>query len=279
VLGRNFSTVTSSVPLGVVGEISSATGIGVYGVGPTGSAVFSGRSGAQPFGVVGDAGDVGNTIPIGVWGAADSGLGVIGENNSVSEPAGFFLNLTSSSNIAAFVAGGNTGTCTVTVNGNLNCTGTVAAAVPLSNQRSVNLYAMQSPENWLEDFGSAQLSAGTATVALDPTFAETVSGTDYHVFLTPKGDCKGLYVTAETASGFQVREMGGGQSSVSFDYRIVGKRKGYENIRMADVTESQQKIKATTEQLAAKKKTAPRASTLPGVFSMRGPRQDGQRLQ
>jgi len=58
---------------------------------------------------------------------------------------------------------------------------------------------------------------------------------EYHVFLTPKGDCKGLYVTNETSSGFEVHELGGGASSIAFDYRIVARRKGYEKIRMADL--------------------------------------------
>jgi hypothetical protein len=97
---------------------------------------------------------------------------------------------------------------------------------------------MQSPENWMEDFGAGQLSGGVVRVDLDPTFAQTVNaGVEYHVFLTPKGDCKGLYVTNETASGFEVHETGGGKSAVAFDYRIVAKRMGYENVRLADVTE------------------------------------------
>jgi hypothetical protein len=40
-----------------------------------------------------------------------------------------------------------------------------------------------------------------------------------------------------TATGFEVRESGGGTSSLSFDYRIVAKRRGYEQQRMVDVTE------------------------------------------
>jgi len=95
---------------------------------------------------------------------------------------------------------------------------------------------MQSTENWFEDFGSAQLSHGSTAISLDPTFLETVNtAVDYHVFLTPNGDCKGLYVANKSASGFEVRELGGGASSVSFDYRIVARRKGYENIRLAEV--------------------------------------------
>jgi hypothetical protein len=74
-------------------------------------------------------------------------------------------------------------------------------------------------------------------------FASTVnSATEYHVFLTPNGDCKGLYVTNETATDFEVRELGAGKSSVAFDYRIVAKRAGYENQRLEDVTGRYQKM-------------------------------------
>ena len=73
---------------------------------------------------------------------------------------------------------------------------------------------------------------------IDPTFAETVSETaDYHVFITPNGDSKGLYVFRKTAASFEVRESGGGTSSLSFDYRIVAKRRGYETQRLNDVTD------------------------------------------
>jgi hypothetical protein len=74
-------------------------------------------------------------------------------------------------------------------------------------------------------------------VKIDPAFAETISASaDYHVFLTPRGDSKGLYVAHATAAGFEVRESGGGTSSLSFDYRIVAKRRGFESERLTDVT-------------------------------------------
>jgi hypothetical protein len=59
---------------------------------------------------------------------------------------------------------------------------------------------------------------------------------DYHVFLTPNGDCKGLYVAQKLPTSFVVRELGGGTASIAFDYRIMAKRKGYEQIRLADRT-------------------------------------------
>jgi hypothetical protein len=59
---------------------------------------------------------------------------------------------------------------------------------------------------------------------------------DYKVFPVPNGDCKGLYITNKTAASFEVRELGGGTSSVRFDYRIMALRKKYENVRFADHT-------------------------------------------
>jgi hypothetical protein len=48
---------------------------------------------------------------------------------------------------------------------------------------------------------------------------------DYRVFLTPEGDCRGLFVRRKTAANFEVRELMGGKSNVAFSYRIVGRRK------------------------------------------------------
>jgi hypothetical protein len=103
---------------------------------------------------------------------------------------------------------------------------------------------MGSPQNWFEDFGSGQLSGGASTIALDPAFAETVdANSEYHVFLTPEGECRGLYVSHKTANGFEVDELGGGQSNVAFAYRIVALRRGYKNVRLEDETAMVAKMK------------------------------------
>jgi hypothetical protein len=103
--------------------------------------------------------------------------------------------------------------------------------------RRVAHYAVESPDNWFEDFGTGQLSNGSASIALDPIFAQTVNAAmDYHVFLTPRGECEGLYVANANPGGFKVRELHHGSSNVTFDYRIVARRKGYETIRLEDVT-------------------------------------------
>jgi hypothetical protein len=112
------------------------------------------------------------------------------------------------------------------------------SVVPLNGgKRKVALASIGSPENWFEDFGSAQLVNGAAVVQLDPDFIQAVNTEkDYNVFLTPYGDCRGVYVTNRTANSFEVRELGGGTASVSFGYRIAAIRRKYETVRFEDHT-------------------------------------------
>lgn len=135
--------------------------------------------------------------------------------------------------------GGNVGigttspTAKLHVIGDFIATGTKSALVETASYGKRQLYAVESPENWFEDLGGAQLSQGQAVVKLDPIFVETVNTErEYHVFLTPKADCEGLYVTNQTATSFEVRELRHGKGNIAFDYRIVAKRKGYERARL-----------------------------------------------
>jgi hypothetical protein len=136
----------------------------------------------------------------------------------------------------ALLSGGTTVTGDLTVNGNVDVTGTKHAVLELPDGRRVALSAVESPENWFEDFGSGTLRHGVATVKLDPTFVQTVNtDLEYHVFLTPDGRCHGLYVASKTATSFEVRELGRRKANVRFDYRIVARRRGYEEVRMEEV--------------------------------------------
>jgi len=130
------------------------------------------------------------------------------------------------------------GSCIIDGKADLMCTGSKSAVVPVdAGARKVALYAVESPQNWFEDFGSGRLSGGEVTLELEPTFSQTVNTTNgYHVFLTPRGECEGLYVSGVNGRSFTVRELHHGVSNVEFDYRIVAPRKGYENIRLADKT-------------------------------------------
>ena len=134
------------------------------------------------------------------------------------------------------VNGGGDFSNDVFVGGNLAVTGTKSSVAALSDGRRVLLYAIESPRNWFEDFGAAQLTAGEAWVPLEGVFAMTVNtGGSYHVFLTPNGNCNGLYVAEKRRDGFVVRELGGGTSSVGFDYRIVAPRRGFEAVRLVEL--------------------------------------------
>jgi hypothetical protein len=201
----------------------------------------------------------------GVWGdsggAAGGSAGIVGTADDNS--AGDFLNNSHSSSTIYLEnsAGGSTGAviathtasgdCLIGAAGDVACSGKVTSVVETEGgAHKVSLYAMQSPENWFEDAGSAQLSNGSVRVEVEPAFAQTVNtGVDYHVFLTPNGDCKGLYVSQKTATSFEVHELGGGRSSIAFDYRIMAKRSGSENIRMQDVTDRFNAIHAQAERV------------------------------
>jgi hypothetical protein len=139
--------------------------------------------------------------------------------------------------------------CEIDNNGSLFCLGTKNAVVPIEGgRRQIALSAIESPKNWFEDFGSAQLVNGIAVVDLDADFLQTVNTTEeYQVFLTPYGDCKGLYVTNRAANSFEVHELGGGTASLSFGYRITALRKNYEKVRFEDHTADVDRMKQQLE--------------------------------
>jgi hypothetical protein len=235
-----FATVlaTNSSPqvTGAFGVAALSNYVGVYGIKSSTSAM--GVSHNLPAGVWGDTGLGGGTA---VFGTADAGSAGVFFNNDSDTITSVFtleaLNFGSNPEAPVFLAAGPGG-CNIDAGGDLSCSGSVTGVVPVdSGSRKVALYAIQGPENWFEDAGSGQLSNGSARIDLDPIFAQTVNTEiDYKVFPVPNGDCKGLYITHKTQTWFEVHELGGGTSSVAFDYRIMAKRKGYENVRLADKT-------------------------------------------
>jgi hypothetical protein len=232
---------------------SSAGDAAVYGLSHNGALGVFGFS--PKFGIEGESG--GNSAtgalsstfyngPGAIWG--DGGAyaitgttddGVAGQfiNNSAGQVALYASNdYNGNSSVATFY--GQAGGCTFFGNGDVLCTGTISDVAKVDNgTRAVTSYGVQSAESWSEDAGSGQLVNGVAHVAFDPTFSQTVNtGVDYHVFLTPNGDSDGLYVTNKTAQGFEVHEQHGGHANIAFDYRIMAKRAGHEQERLADVT-------------------------------------------
>jgi hypothetical protein len=119
------------------------------------------------------------------------------------------------------------------VDGDIAVTGSKSAAVPFPDGSRRLLYCMESPESWFEDFGTARLVRGKATVKLDRRFAAVIRPDRLHVFLTPEGECRGLYVSRKSTTGFEVRELQEGTSSLRFTYRVVARRKDVEAPRFA----------------------------------------------
>jgi hypothetical protein len=273
------STITGSYGTygsGSTGVWGNSTGtganVGVYGTSTSGGPGVYGVSGAPS-----------NITPqyttIGVWGDTNGENSTAVSGTAILGTAGAFVNDSASSftlgaineapsydTAYAFYAGSpNYGGCYIDIHGNFACSGSKSAVVPVDGgSRKVALYAVEAPENWFEDFGSGQLSNGSARIALEPTFAQTVNtDLEYHVFLTPNGDCRGLYAANKTANSFEVRELGGGRSNISFDYRITAIRRNYETVRLADHTNDpdpgkmlermrEHKAKASSVQVTAK---------------------------
>jgi len=234
VVGYNPST--SGFAVGVEGLSYSSTGVAIFG-----QAVAPAETNPSqtPRGIVGTTNV---SSGVGVLGTNDNGIAMEGANNAGNIATADFVNNESTNFMGpVIVAHGSSydGICLMDVSGDLACNGSKSAVVPVDGgTRKVALYAVEAPENWFEDFGSGHLASGSAVVQLEPIFAQTVNtGEEYHVFLTPNGDCKGLYVTNKTGASFEVRELGGGTASIAFDYRIIARRKGYESIRLADNTE------------------------------------------
>ena len=262
---------------GVYGTSISQFGNGINGV------YYSNSVSGEGFASVGVWGDSGEPATLGVLGTTDDGNSLFGKNNTVNHETLYAENDSGFNNgtpyVARFAGPGSSTYCSIyrdsadNGTGDLDCTGLVGGAVPVGGSRMVNMYAVEAADNWFEDAGSGQLANGSATVALDQVFAQTVNGdVDYHVFLTPNGECEGLYVTNKTASGFEVRELHKGHSNIAFDYRIMARRKGFENVRMRDVTADFTRMKQESDELdsrieagkaAQKARPKPQHSPLP----------------
>ncbi|MGA9964086.1 MAG: hypothetical protein WBQ10_02690 [Terriglobales bacterium] len=260
--GKSNSSIgvggVSNTDVGVYGATFDASVAGVEGVyedlnSNTGK-------GSTQIGVWGDSGVSGS---VGVLGTSDDGNSLFGVNNTVNHETLYVQNSSGFNGgtpfAARFAGPGSSTYCSIfrdaadNGTGDLTCTGTISPAVPVGGNRMVRLYTVEAADNWFEDAGSGQLANGSATIALDQVFAQTVNGDlDYHVFITPNGECEGLYVTNKTAHGFEVHELHKGHSNIAFDYRIMARRKGFENVRMQDVTADFAHMKRESDLLAAR---------------------------
>jgi hypothetical protein len=251
VLGSSFTNYGVSAAVeGVTGYsvIDNAVGgyslnsIGVFGRSQATHGVFGlalHLNTATGSGVVGVAESAGSGLPAGydqdagVLGTSTGHPGVTGMSTMNAGVVGYSVNGIGVYAESAVEAGHFKGDVTVT--GKLTVLGIKAAGVPFPDGSRRLLYCLESPDSWFEDFGSARLSRGRAVVKLDADFAKVVKLNECHVFLTPQGECRGLYVRRKGGRSFEVRELQGGRSSIRFSYRIVARRKDVPGERFAKV--------------------------------------------
>jgi hypothetical protein len=203
------SNGASSTSDGVLGNSTASQAAGVHGI----------ETKADAYGVHGF-----NDPGYGVYGETVNGTGVCAYGGS----NGIAINVN-----GKFIQSGGVFQASPT---STQWTTNKPATVKLSNGRKIKLFAEEASEVFFNDYGSGHLQNGKAHIQLDPNFLETVTIDDAHplkVFIQLEGDCNGVYVTNKTKTGFDVAELHSGSSNAAFSYRIVCKRKYYEDERLA----------------------------------------------
>lgn len=207
----------SSAGSGVVGQAAGGQP-GVFGVGNSGAGV-QGLS-TNSAGVRGDSVNNAGVIGTANGGNGVSGLSATGFAVFGNSPGGIGVFGVSTSGVAGRFDGN------VSINGDFSATGMKSAIVVAKDGVARRLYCMEAPDSWFEDIQEASIAGGPVVIEIDRDFASVVDlDSTYHVFLTPHGDCNGLYVSNKTNHSFVVGELKKGASSVGFSYRIVAKRR------------------------------------------------------
>ncbi len=256
-----YGQVASNTGFGLDGVNTNATGTGLlvignnaagtYLVAGSGSAVNGAgigefaiaKTAASGIGVIG----VGNNL-VGSIFAPVSGAGVVGTGTQygVMGFATTTVNTNPASNSAAAGAGASAGGYFEVQNAGTAQTwayvgvrdntatlrkiigpGTVNTIVHDLNNNLVALSCPETPENLFQDYGQGQLVNGKAHISIDPILSKNILVNDQHplrVFIQLEGNCKGVFVTNKTQTGFDVEELDGGTSSVPFSYSITANR-------------------------------------------------------
>jgi hypothetical protein len=241
--GVHGVTDTTAGNSGVYGQSSSGSGsgYGVYGSAANGPGTYGTSSQSGSAGVFGYVStSVGGSAGVdGVGSGGNYGVKAEGDATSYNYPVLYAQANSSSTYIATFANAPNDVGCVIDPNADLYCNGTISGGGPLRirergrNGQSVVAYASESATPTIEDLGAARMHEGTANVELPSDFSSVISHNDaYYIFLTPLGDTRGLYVSMQTLTGFQVRENEHGRSDVMFEYRIVAVPSSARNVRL-----------------------------------------------
>lgn len=105
--------------------------------------------------------------------------------------------------------------------------GTVSTLIPDENNEPRVMFCPEAPEVLFEDYGVGQLKNGQAYIKLDEIVTKSMRIDEKHplkVFIQLEDECNGVIVTNKTAEGFNVKELGNGNSNAKFSWHIVGNR-------------------------------------------------------
>ncbi|QQR87904.1 MAG: hypothetical protein IPJ76_06685 [Flavobacteriales bacterium] len=264
VFGVSTSAAVTNNPIGVLGGASSNTGFGMdaYNTGATGTALIAEGNNIGGFFLTGGSGVASTGSGVGLFSLATtvaSGTGVLGVGNNTgafgtlvagsglagtgtsfgvygvatsnavgaagapARAGGYFVSGTGGTQSFTYVACYEGGGVPRKVMGN----GTVNTVVKNTSGQQVLLSAPEAPENLFQDYGQGMLVNGRAHVDLDPTLARNILVNEQHplrAFVQLRGDCNGVFVTNETATGFDVIELNGGTSNVGFNWTVTANR-------------------------------------------------------
>jgi hypothetical protein len=276
-----YSNSTDEASFGIIGRTPDTAGIGVVGsdddLVPPGTLTRGGgmMGYSDNVGVFG-RGDTSNSS-YGVYGISDdstggyglvgsANIGIFGRGSSLRAANtgvyGYAVNYSSGVDAGVFggcqdtnadFAGYFQGDIRVTKSlytKNYYATGTKSALLKTDDgYRAV--YCQESPEIWFEDFGSGQLENGRVLISLPQDFLgittiDEKNPMKVYVQLTDP-NCNGVAVIKKNG-GFEVVELANGKSNATFDWRVVAKRKGYENKRFDFVTNEIMEFKPITNQ-------------------------------
>lgn len=211
---------------GVGGLSTNAGGIGVLGqnLQNTGTAgVFISNSTGAYSVLTNGSGSSSTGVTTGVYGYATTTAG------ATNASGGYFATAYSGTGTGANASpfayvGCRIGGSTYKIYG----TGSVSTIVKRPDGRRATMFCPEAAEPLLQDFGTGKLVNGKAHIDLDPILSINIIVDQEHplqAYVQLKGDCKGVYVTNETATGFDVVELQGGMSNANFTWSVTANRK------------------------------------------------------
>ncbi|MEO5571886.1 MAG: hypothetical protein ABIT08_11145 [Bacteroidia bacterium] len=194
--GTSVGTFSRATAANSTGALITSNGAGLFTLGGTGSAIS------------------GSSTNTGVVGWATSAA-------AATRSGGYFDCNAGAS--FAYVGAISAAGIAYKINGN----GLVATIVKDVNNQNVNLVCPEAPEALFQDYGQGQLTNGSVHITLDPILSKNIVVSEAHplrVFVQLRGDCKGVYVTNETANGFDVIELQNGNSNTPFIWTVSANR-------------------------------------------------------